>query len=133
MAHYQLEAIHPFRDGKGRVGRLLLALMIWKWCGLSMPWLYMSPFFERHKDEYIRRLFAVSADGNWVEWLRFSFLGLIEQASDRARRCILLTQLRSELQARVRTKAKRLHSIVEGLFASPNVSPIGKQEGPFLL
>ena len=49
LVHYQFETIHPFRDGNGRVGRLLLALTIADWCGLSNQWLYMSAFFERQK------------------------------------------------------------------------------------
>ena len=61
MVHYQFEAIHPFRDGNGRVGRLLLALMIYKECGFDLPWLYLSEYFERHRDEYIDCLFAVIA------------------------------------------------------------------------
>ena len=49
LTHYQFETIHPFQDGNGRVGRLLLALTIAEWCGLSSQWLYMSAYFERYK------------------------------------------------------------------------------------
>jgi Fic family protein len=61
LVHYQFETIHPFSDGNGRVGRLLLSLMIQAWCEASGPWLYLSAFFDQHKDEYIDSLFAVSA------------------------------------------------------------------------
>ncbi|MEM7717141.1 MAG: Fic family protein, partial [Cyanobacteria bacterium P01_A01_bin.68] len=59
MVHYQFETIHPFLDGNGRVGRLLLSLMIYENCGLSKPWLYLSAFFDKYKDEYINLLFGV--------------------------------------------------------------------------
>jgi Fic family protein len=57
LIHYRFEAIHPFMDGNGRVGRLLLAITIAEWCGLADQWLYMSAFFDRDKDDYIDRLF----------------------------------------------------------------------------
>ncbi len=56
LAHYQFEAIHSFGDGNGRVGRLLLAVCIMEWCGLSNQWLYMSAYFERHRGGYIDHL-----------------------------------------------------------------------------
>lgn len=65
LAHYQFEAIHPFFDGNGRVGRLLLAITIAEWCQLSDQWLYMSAFFDNHEDEYIDRLFRISTAGDW--------------------------------------------------------------------
>jgi Fic family protein len=64
IAHYQFEAIHPFGDGNGRVGRLLLSLTIAEWCNLSNQWLYMSAFFERRKKEYMDLLLAVSTHGD---------------------------------------------------------------------
>jgi Fic family protein len=60
LAHYQFECIHPFRDGNGRVGRLLLSLAIAEWCGLSSQWLYMSAFFEKRKNDYMDLLLRVS-------------------------------------------------------------------------
>lgn len=119
MAHYQFEAIHPFVDGNGRVGRLLLALMTARSCRLRLPWLYMSAYFERHKDEYIDRLFNVSARGEWAEWIRFCITGTIEQAQDTIRRCDLLVQLRNDMQQRVSSGSGRLHSIVEDLLVAP--------------
>ena len=82
MAHYQFETIHPFRDGNGRVGRLLLALTIFQWMKLGSPWLYLSPFFDRHRDDYIDHLFNVSADGRWLPWIRFCLQGVVAQCDD---------------------------------------------------
>lgn len=129
LVHYQFETIHPFLDGNGRVGRLLLALMTWKECNLTMPWLYMSAFFERHKDEYISGLFDVSANGNWQGWIDFCLTGTIEQARDSIRRCDLLGRLKEEMHQRTTSGSGRLHQIVDGLFQTPMVTiPIVRDE-----
>jgi Fic family protein len=124
MAHYQFETIHPFRDGNGRVGRLLLSLTIYQWLSLGSPWLYLSDFFERHKDEYIDRLFMVSADGQWLPWIRFCLQGVVEQCDDTINRIDRLIALRDDYSRRVAESGgnARLHRIVEGLFTSPLVT-----------
>lgn len=124
MAHYQFETIHPFRDGNGRIGRLLLSLTICQWLELGSPWLYMSAFFERHKDEYIDRLFMVSADGQWEPWLSFCLQGVVEQSRDTVARIDRLLALREEFVARVANSggSARLHGIVERLFSAPVVT-----------
>jgi Fic family protein len=122
IVHYQFEAIHPFLDGNGRVGRVLLALMIHKWCGHYLPWLYMSSFFEKHKDEYIGRLFEISTKGDWSGWIEFCLRGTISQAKDSIRRCDLLRRLRDEFQEKVLRPTARTHRIIEGLFSRPIVT-----------
>jgi len=119
LAHYQFEAIHPFIDGNGRVGRALLSLCAFKWSRLSRPWLYMSAYFERNKDEYIDRLFAISAGGEWNEWLEFCLRGTIEVCRDGAIRCDRLRLLRETCHARVASVNKRMHAIIERLFVNP--------------
>ncbi len=123
MLHYQFEAIHPFNDGNGRVGRLLLSLMIYKWCGLHSPWLYLSPFFERYKDEYIDNLFNVSAKCRWTNWINFCLRATISQSLDSIRRIDRLVLLRQDYHDRTATlsSAVRLHPIIESLFAQPLV------------
>lgn len=123
LLHYQLEAIHPFRDGNGRVGRLLLSIMIADWCDLSHQWLYMSAFFNRHGDEYIDRLYAVSADADWEGWIEFCLNGVIEQAEDTEDRCDRLVELNSEFHNRVEAigGSHRLGMIVDDLFNQPVV------------
>jgi Fic family protein len=122
LLHYQFEAIHPFRDGNGRVGRLLLALMTWLWCRLSLPWLYMSPYFERYKDEYIDTLFRVSTDARWEEWIGFCLRGTIQQARDGIRRCSALINLRRQLRASLAEGSIRLSQVIDQLFARPAVT-----------
>ena len=101
LMHYQLEAIHPFRDGNGRIGRLTLALMIFDWCRLHQPWLYMSSFFERNKDEYLDRLFRVSSHGDWEGWVEFCLRGTVIQAEDSIERCDALRTLKDAKKEKV--------------------------------
>jgi len=123
MLHYQFETIHPFNDGNGRVGRLLLSLMIYKWCGLHSPWLYLSAFFERYKDEYINNLFNVSAKNRWSTWIDFCLRATISQSIDSIHRIDRLVVLRQDYHDRTvnLSSASRLHSIIEDLFAQPLV------------
>ena len=80
LAHAEFEALHPFEDGNGRVGRMLITLMLWRGNAISAPHFYISRYFEDHKDEYIARLRAVSADGDWNSWCRFFFEAVAQQA-----------------------------------------------------
>lgn len=80
--HYQFEAIHPFLDGNGRVGRLLIPLLLAARQQLSHPLLYLSPYFERRKSEYYDLLLAVSTTSAWERWLRFFLLGVAAQATE---------------------------------------------------
>lgn len=81
LAHYQFEAIHPFADGNGRVGRMLIKLMLIDNGTLPQPLLYMSPYLERHKDHYIDLMYAVSRDGAWEEWIAF-FLDAVTASAE---------------------------------------------------
>lgn len=81
LAHYQFEAIHPFADGNGRVGRMLITLMLMDNGTLPQPLLYMSPYLERHKDRYIDLMYAVSRDGAWEDWIAF-FLDAVATSAE---------------------------------------------------
>lgn len=123
IAHYQFEAIHPFWDGNGRIGRALLALNIYLNCGHSMPWLYMSPYFDRHKDEYMLRLFRISTHGEWNEWLAFCLRGVVAQANDSITRCKMFKEIHRRYKARsVLGGSRRTSQIIEALFTFPVVS-----------
>lgn len=82
LVHYQIEAIHPFLDGNGRVGRMLVSLMATQNGLLDMPVLYLSPVLEDRKDEYIDLMFGVSSQGDWTSWLNFFFDRVIESCSE---------------------------------------------------
>lgn len=76
LIHVQFETIHPYLDGNGRIGRLLIALLLEYWEVLPQPLLYLSLFFKRHQAEYYRRLSAVRTDGDWEGWLDFYLDGV---------------------------------------------------------
>jgi Fic family protein len=84
--HYQFEAIHPFMDGNGRLGRLLIALQLREREYLSQPLLYLSAYFERHNDAYRDHLLNVSRSGAWNEWIDFFLRGVADQAHHTAQR-----------------------------------------------
>jgi Fic family protein len=119
--HYQFEAIHPFGDGNGRVGRLLVVLLLVHWGILPVPLLYLSAFFERNRQEYYARLLAVSNDGDWHGWLTFFLQGVAEQSRDAITRAARLMDLQAEWRARI-TQARAsalLLRLVDGLFEVP--------------
>ena len=81
LAHAQFETIHPFLDGNGRMGRLLVTLLVEHWGILSAPLLYLSLGFKRHRHEYYRRLDAVRSEGDWEGWTLF-FLACVRESAD---------------------------------------------------
>jgi len=123
LIHYQFEAIHPFVDGNGRVGRLLLAIMLQQRCGLAKPWLYLSDYFERYREEYLQHLFNVSARADWESWIDFCLHGTLTQARDTIARCDRLLKIKDEYAFRLASVggSLRLGQIVESLFQSPYV------------
>jgi Fic family protein len=119
--HYQFEAIHPFVDGNGRVGRLLVTLLLVEWGLLPAPLLDLSAYLEPRRDEYYARLLAVSTHGDWAGWVRF-FLGVLDhQAADVMNRATALHQLREDYRAKVTTaRASGLVPLlVDALFETP--------------
>jgi Fic family protein len=122
LAHYQLEAIHPFRDGNGRVGRLMLSLMIADWCELSSQWLYMSPFFEKRKRDYMDLLLGVSTKGDWEAWIRFCLEGVVLQSQDAEKRCDKLLELYRDFNGRIKGGSHRLSKLVHSLFSRPIIT-----------
>lgn len=121
LVHYQFETIHPFRDGNGRVGRLLLSIMITERCAMSAPWLHMSAYFDANRNEYIDRLYRISTQAEWQPWIEFCLRGVISQAKDTEARCRKLLTLRQDFQDRVQNLkgTYRLAGIVDGLFRNP--------------
>ncbi len=127
IAHYQFETIHPYRDGNGRLGRMMISLWLQEQRILNAPVLYISAYFERHQDEYYDALFKVSTSGEWEEWILFFLRGVAEQSRDAAQRMHRLVDLRSEYRRRVsgpRT-SHGLIQLIDDLFINPACSVPG--------
>jgi Fic family protein len=99
--HYQFETIHPFMDGNGRMGRLLITLLLCVHQRLSKPLLYLSAYFSTYKTEYYDKLLAVSTNNDWEEWTAFFLQGVIETAQDAVRRSEKLLDLHREYRQRL--------------------------------
>jgi len=93
LIHYQFETIHPFLDGNGRIGRLLITLFLCQRGILTKPLLYLSVFFEHHRQEYYGHLQEVSQRGAWRQWIEFFSQAVIEQSGDAVRRARRLLDL----------------------------------------
>ena len=121
LIHYQFEAIHPFLDGNGRVGRLLITLLLCAWGLLPQPLLYLSAYFEAHRQEYYDHLLGVSQYGTWEAWLRFFLRGVAEQSLDAVVRATQLQVLHAQYHQRFQTMraAARLLQVVDLLFVRP--------------
>jgi len=131
MIHYQFEAIHPFLDGNGRVGRLLIALLMKEWGLLQEPLLNLSAYIERYRQQYYDLLLRVSQVGDWEAWLRFILRGISEQANQTVTRMNLLQQLRVNYQMILTKdrKQERMSAVLDFLFSRPILSVKQLSEG----
>jgi Fic family protein len=121
MIHYQFEAIHPFLDGNGRIGRLLIMLLFHEWNVLSQPLLNLSAYFERYRQEYYDHLLAVSQGGKWEEWLRFFLRGVSIQSQDSVFRMTRLQGIRTKYEALIQAdrNSARMAAIIDFIFSRP--------------
>jgi Fic family protein len=124
LMHYQFETIHPFHDGNGRIGRLLITLMLCERDILPQPLLYLSAYFERHRNDYYDGLLNVSQQAAWKEWIEFFAAGVTEQAQDALRRARGMLDLwrgyRKTMQQR--SQSTKVLQLVDQLFASPFIT-----------
>jgi Fic family protein len=124
LIHYQFEAIHPFWDGNGRVGRLLITLLLCSEGLLPQPLLYLSAYFERNRKEYYRLLLDISQTGNWMDWLRFFVNGVSEESRDAVARSNQLLALRQEYREKLQAQKLpgRTLELMENLFKEPVIT-----------
>jgi Fic family protein len=121
IIHYQFEAIHPFHDGNGRLGRLLIALLLASERLLPQPLLYLSAYFEKHRSRYYELLRAISTDGGWDEWIVFFLDAVQTQSRDAIDRATRLLALRDRYHAifHAARSSALLHKLIDRLFEFP--------------
>jgi Fic family protein len=126
LIHYQFEAIHPFLDGNGRIGRLLIPLMLCEKGVLPQPLLYLSAYFERNRNSYMDLLLEVSRSGAWIDWTRFFLRGVAEQSQDAIRRSRRLIGLQETYKAGIHAAraSALLVRLVDQLFATPFITAV---------
>jgi len=125
MSHYQFETLHPFTDGNGRVGRLLIVLHLQSTGVLSEPTLTVSPWFEARRAEYYDSLLAVSTRNDWNGFIRFFVAGLTQSAESTQKAMVALAAVQIELKERVRASTLRADSalrLVDLAVANPSFS-----------
>lgn len=120
MCHYQFEAIHPFLDGNGRIGRLLITLLLIARKVLPSPILYLSAFFEATRDEYYKQLYSVSSRGAWNDWFLYFLDGVAQQGSDVLSRAERINSLITDWQIKVGSHSEGIiQEIVRNLAVNP--------------
>ncbi|MBA3450902.1 MAG: Fic family protein [Chloroflexia bacterium] len=130
LVHYQFEAIHPFMDGNGRVGRLLIALQLREQEYLPQPLLYLSAYFEYHREAYRDLLLGVSRSGAWTDWIDFFLKGVAEQSSDTVQRSYRLLDLLQRYQTWALSvrRTGNLAKLVDLVFVRPVISIANVEE-----
>lgn len=120
LTHYQFETIHPFTDGNGRMGRLLVTLLLDKYDILPDPFLYFSSYFNAHRDEYVQKLFGVNSRGEWEEWIKFFLDGVIDQSKEVFIRSNMLLELREDYRERYQDRQyEAILPVIYRLFQQP--------------
>ena len=122
LIHYQFEAIHPFLDGNGRIGRLLMTLLLCREGILPQPLLYLSSFFEAQQQEYYRLLLDVSRSGGWNAWIHFFLVGVAEQSQDSIARTEKLLKLWTTYRKRMQKGPATALQLIDQLFSHPAIS-----------
>lgn len=112
LVHVQFETIHPFLDGNGRVGRLLITLLLCHEGLLQEPLLYLSLYFKQHREEYYRRLDAVRTAGDWEGWLEFFLEGVAQTANDAANAARTMVGLFERDRARIEGEGRAARSAI---------------------
>ena len=126
LAHAQFETIHPFLDGNGRVGRLLITFLLTERGRLSQPVLYLSHYLKRHRTEYYERLQNVRDAGDWEGWLEFFLRGVVEVGAEATRTAAAILAMREEYRALITERlgrgAANGHRVMDRLFDRPIVT-----------
>lgn len=121
IVHAQFELIHPFKDGNGRIGRLLIPLFLFQKRALASPMFYLSEYLETHRDEYYSRLQGISRDGDWSAWIAFFLHAITQQAQANTERVREILALYASMKQRITELTRSQHAItvLDALFDRP--------------
>lgn len=121
VLHAEFEALHPFLDGNGRIGRMLVPLFMWQSGLIHRPMFYISAYFEARRDEYYERLLAVSRDDDWTGWCRFFLEAVRAQAEDNLAKARAILDLYDDMKRRVPELTRSQYAIraLDWIFAHP--------------
>jgi Fic family protein len=129
VSHYQFEALHPFEDGNGRVGRLIIPLFLYQRHIIAKPYLYISKYLEEHRRDYYDLLADISYKGEWIPWIRFFLNGLCEQAKDASNLARKIIQLEEHYQAHLREfNSPYAFNILKAIFTYPIITSVRLRE-----
>lgn len=121
VVHAHFELLHPFKDGNGRIGRILIPLFLYQKRALSQPMFYLSEYLENHRDEYYQRLKAISADRDWNGWIAFFLRATTEQAGQNIRRVEAIKALYDEMKGAIQETTHSQYSVhlLDAIFSKP--------------
>lgn len=127
IVHAQFEIIHPFLDGNGRLGRILIPLFLYEKQLLNSPMFYISEYFEAHRDEYYSRLRAITSGKKWEEWIEFFLKAVIEQSKINSQKAKAILALYNDKKERLQkvTRSYYIIKVLDTLFAAPIFNAAG--------
>jgi Fic family protein len=121
VVHAQFELLHPFQDGNGRIGRILIPLFLYQKRALSQPMFYLSEYLETHREEYYQRLKAISAEHDWNSWIAFFLRAVATQAGQNSVRVTAIQTLYEEMKRAIQeaTHSQYTVHVLDAIFSKP--------------
>ena len=121
VVHAQFELLHPFKDGNGRIGRILIPLFLYQKKVLSQPMFYLSEYLERHRDEYCARLKGISAEGDWNGWIAYFLRATAVQAAQNGQRVAAIQALYEEMKLAIQAATHSQYTVhlLDAIFSKP--------------
>jgi Fic family protein len=121
VVHAQFELLHPFKDGNGRIGRILIPLFLYQKKALSQPMFYLSEYLENHREDYYERLKAISVDGDWNGWIAFFLQAIVTQAGENSARVTAIQALYEEMKLAIQeaTHSQYTVHVLDAIFSKP--------------
>ena len=121
VVHAQFELLHPFKDGNGRIGRILIPLFLYQKRALSQPMFYLSEYLENHREDYYERLKAISTEGDWNGWIAFFLQAIVTQAGQNSARVTAIQALYEEMKLAIQeaTHSQYTVHVLDAIFSKP--------------